>query len=396
MRVLHAYKGYLPEMTGGVPEVISVLTRKPQADVDSRVAVCTADHGNPRDIVAGIPVTRAPAWFEALSMPIAPAFPAMLRREAAAADVLVAHLPFPLIDIGIALGLPAPTALVVYWHSEIYGRQPLVSLLAPLFRRTLARADRIVVSDRSMIENSQFLDRDSDKNVVVPLGTDVDYWSTLEPGQGAEAAALRAAYPRLILAIGRLVPYKGYETLIKALAATDATLIIVGEGPQRGRLERLIATLGLGERVFLRGFMPRPQLKVHLNAARALAFPSVTAAETFGIAQIEAMAAGLPIVNTLLATGVPRVARNGMEAITVPPNDAAALAWGLNALLDDPDLAQRLGRAGAARARERYGLDDFVAAMTDVFRAALAARRAALSPEERLASAGRGSAIERR
>ena len=79
--------------------------------------------------------------------------------------------------------------------------------------------------------------------------------------------------------------------------------------------------------------------------------------EAFGIVQIEAMAAGLPVVNTGLDSGVPFVSLDGQTGLTVPPGDSEALAAALNRLLDDDALRQSLGQAGVRRARQEFSLD---------------------------------------
>ena len=374
MRVLHAYKAYMPELTGGIPEVISLLSRSMGPDIESRVIVCRRGGRRPPLDMDGITVEQVASWGQLLSMPLAPMFPIALRRAARNVDLVVAHLPFPLNDAGIALGLPERVTLVVHWHSDILGRGAAMPFVAPLIRHTLGRADSIVVSDASMISNSRLLGPHAGKCSIVPFGTDVDYWDRLDNREQAEVEHLRQAHPRLVVATGRLVPYKGFSTLIRALQDVDATLVIIGEGPLKSALGRLAKRLGVAERALLKGFMPRDQLKIHLRAARVFAFPSITSAETFGIAQIEAMAAGLPIVNTALPTGVSKVARHGVEAITVPPNDRGALAAAIGQLLDDALLARRLGQAGSMRARAEYGQDDFVARMKRVYLAAQAGR----------------------
>jgi rhamnosyl/mannosyltransferase len=150
--------------------------------------------------------------------------------------------------------------------------------------------------------------------------------------------------------------------------------MIIGEGPLKFKLEHLAQRLGVASRLVLTGLLPRDQLKVHLRAARVFAFPSIGTQETFGIAQIEAMAAGLPIVNTALTTGVPNVARHGTEAITLPPNDPAALSSAIGHLLDDGTLASRLGQAGWLRARTEFGWPKFVSRMQRVYVEALQSR----------------------
>jgi rhamnosyl/mannosyltransferase len=82
--------------------------------------------------------------------------------------------------------------------------------------------------------------------------------------------------------------------------------------------------------------------------------PSISEAEAFGIVQIEAMAAGLPVVNTSLSTAVPHIARNGIEGLTVPPNNSDALADALRHLLDHPALAEQMGAAARSRAKAEY------------------------------------------
>jgi glycosyltransferase involved in cell wall biosynthesis len=368
MRVLHAYKAYFPELTGGIPEAISILSRSMGPAIKSSVITCYRESRLSRcRIVDDVPVERVRALGELSSMPLAPTFPVALRRAVQDFDVIVAHLPFPLIDLGIALGLPARVALVVHWHSEIHGRRVITPFLAPIIRNTVRRADSVVVSDASAITNSRLLSTYKEKCSIVPFGIDVEYWQHLDIQQRAEVASLQRKYPRLIVATGRLVGYKGFEILIRAMREIDAVLLIIGDGALRSNLENLAKQLGVTERVRLVGFVPREQLKIYLRAAQVFAFPSITASETFGIAQLEAMASGLPIVNTALPTGVPRVARHGVEAITVRPNDPLALRSAIQQLLDDHLLASRFGCAGTARARCQYSLERFVSNMADLY-----------------------------
>ncbi len=367
MRVLHSYKVFPPDIVGGITEVMAYIAEGMAPRHESSVLVARSRGWGRRYIWESLPVEALFSFGTLLSTPIAPSFPFVLAKRSRKADLVALHQPFPLNDIGASLGLPCKTALVVHWHGEIVRQRSLTGLVAPLIRRTLARAQRIVVSHPTLVSASPFLAAHGEKCAVIPYGIDVAYWAELDGAQRRRVEELRSRYPRLVLATGRLVPYKGFDVLIEALRRVDATAIIVGEGPLRHDLLRLAQQHGVADRLILAGRLSRDDLKVHLHAARIYAFPSVGAAEAFGIVQREAMAVGLPIVNTNLPTGVPHVARHGLEALTVPPNDPAVLAAAIGQLLDDAALAQRLGAAGRRRATTEYDLQNFVKRIEDVY-----------------------------
>ncbi|MGP9813731.1 glycosyltransferase [Rhodopseudomonas sp. NSM] len=375
MRILHSYKIYRPDVEGGIPEVISQLIGLNGSGDHSAILTARKRGWGRRFDIGGAGVEAVGSFGELLSMPIAPQFPFVLRRKASDFDVLALHAPFPLNDLGIALGVPDDVAVVVHWHAEIIGRRAIVKLLAPIIRHTLARADRIVVSDQSIIDRSEFLAPHVAKCSSIPYGIKPEEWAGLDADQAQRAAALRSRYPRMIVSMGRLVPYKGYPVLLRALQDIDAHLILIGDGSERQALVQLAGELGVADRVTFTGLLPRGDMKVHLHAARVFVLPSVTTAEAFGIVQIEAMAAGLPIVNTTLPTAVPKIARNELEGLSVAPNDSRALAQAVNRLLDDPEHAVRLGRAGAERVDGEYSQSAFLRRVSSIYSSALGERR---------------------
>jgi glycosyltransferase involved in cell wall biosynthesis len=161
----------------------------------------------------------------------------------------------------------------------------------------------------------------------------------------------------LVVSVGRLVYYKGLEYLIRAMADVRGKLVIVGDGPLRGKLERLTAQLGLAEKVIFAGVIDNADLLSYYHAAALFVLASVARSEAFGLVQIEAMAAGLPVVNTSLDSGVPFVSVHEETGLTVPPAEPQALASAINRLLDDSNLRQRFSRAAVLRARREFGLD---------------------------------------
>lgn len=342
----------------------------------SHSILCARRRGTARNaVIDGVPVEAVASLGTLFSTPLAPAYiPAFVRR-ARSADVVIHHAPLPLNDAAILLNLPDDVALIVYWHADIIGYSLLKRLVSPLIRRVLTRADRIVVSGQPMIDNSEILRLHAAKCTVIPYGMDLDYWRTLDACERDIVEQIKRDRPRHIVALGRLVSYKGYDVLIRAMRDVDGQATIIGEGPLLPELQQLATELGVADRVHFAGRLPRGEIKQLFHAAQVFAFPSVTEAEAFGIVQVEAMAAGLPIVNTSLATTVPLVARHDMESLTVAPGDATALAEALNRILDEQLLAQRLGVAGQARALSEFDQSAFRARMAAVYGDALRTRR---------------------
>jgi glycosyltransferase involved in cell wall biosynthesis len=378
--ILHAYKVYLPEVFGGVPEVIRLLAAGLNSPTE---IVVSRDHGlGQTSLVEGTPVYRSMTLRYIWSMPVSPLYPLLLWRRIRRAALVSYHFPFPLVDIALTLWMPRRVALVIHWHSEIVEQKSFIRLLGWLFRRMLRRADRIIVSDQVLVGQSPFLREFADKCVVIPFGVEVDAWCNLNSAEQHRIAALRQRHPRLVLAVGRFVPYKGFDVLIEAMSRVDADLVLVGAGGLKDELIAKLNSRGLLDRVTLVSNVDRSTLKCLLHACRVFVLPSITANETFGIAQLEAMAVGKPIVNTQLPTAVPLVARNGQEALTVAPGSPEALADAISRILKDPDLAHRLGANARARAANDFPIQRFLSQVSDTYAAALSTRTRKLSGRE--------------
>ncbi|MBR0725844.1 glycosyltransferase [Bradyrhizobium manausense] len=375
--VLHIFKIYYPDLFGGTLTVIRDICASLKDAFASAVLTCSQSAEKGEIIVNDVPVERVRSFGNVLSLPAAPAYPWRLWQKIAEHDLLALHAPFPLADLVFALGFGRNRPLVVHWHADIVTHAGLRWFVEPLMRQTLRRAKAIIVSDRVLIEATPLLREFEDKCHVVPFGIDTSVydWPKIEPHHVNDRG-------RLVLACGRLVPYKGYDVLIRAAVNRKFEVWIIGEGAERARLEQLIAELGLGERVRLLGSVNDCERIKLMCLADVFVMPSVTNAETFGLSQLEAMAAGRPVVNTALDTAVPRVARHGMEAITVPPGDAEALGAAIDALISDPERRRRMGLSARTRAVSRYSATAFREGMESVYRSAVAAPCDKLAPAD--------------
>jgi rhamnosyl/mannosyltransferase len=157
----------------------------------------------------------------------------------------------------------------------------------------------------------------------------------------------------LWLACGRLAYYKGLIHAVRALAKVRGTLLVVGDGPERPRLEVEVQSLGLDRRVIFLGTVP--SVVPYYHAAHALWFPSNARSEAFGLVQLEAMASGCPVINTAIPdSGVAWVSRHLETGLTIPMNDAGALADAARRLLVEPGLRDRLAAAARHRVVQEF------------------------------------------
>jgi glycosyltransferase involved in cell wall biosynthesis len=174
------------------------------------------------------------------------------------------------------------------------------------------------------------------------------------------------------LAVGRNVPYKGFEYLIEAAArlpSSDA-IVIVGTGPLEPVYRKMIAKLGVEDRVLLAGRMGTNDLNALFRSAALYVMSSVKRSEAFGIVTLEAMGNSLPVVATQIeGSGVAWVAGDGETGPIVPPRDAEALARAIGGLLADPDARAAFGKAARARYERLFTNDRMNGAVMALYRA---------------------------
>jgi len=167
----------------------------------------------------------------------------------------------------------------------------------------------------------------------------------------------------LIGALGRLEHQKGFDLLIRALAEIeDATLLVVGDGSQRGPLEELARGLGVGDRIVWRGW--RDDARRHLASLDVFALPSRF--EGFPLAVLEALLARSAVVATDVGS-VREAIRDGETGLLVPGEDPGALAGAIRRLLGDAQLRRRLGDQGRQVVLERFTADHMTRAFESIY-----------------------------
>ncbi|MBX0299966.1 glycosyltransferase [Cryobacterium sp. 1639] len=221
---------------------------------------------------------------------------------------------------------------------------------------------------------------------VVPCGVDLSLFRPDGPREQVPATRTRLAV------VGRLVPRKGVELVIAALALLrdagrdDVDLLIVGGGrpqdamhedPDGVRLLGVAAEHGVSGQVILRGQVPQAELPAILRSVAVVVCAPWY--EPFGITPLEAMACGVPVVVAKVG-GLTDSVVDGVTGIHVPSRDVPAIAGAVRSLLEDPDRAAALGQAGRARVANGYSWDRIAAATVDVYRTVLSAQVPNVTP----------------
>ncbi|HTK31060.1 MAG TPA: glycosyltransferase [Candidatus Saccharimonadaceae bacterium] len=365
LSVLQVYKDYYPPVFGGIEQHISLLCRSIRPFCDVRVLVSA--NGEPqtkREVVDGIPVMRAGELMRIASAPICPTWPLLFRRLRA--DLYHFHFPNPTGDVSFWLS-GSRGKIVVTYHSDIVRQSTILPLYRPFLWRLLKRADAIIATSPQYIESSEYLKPFADKCTVVPCCVDMRRFLP-DPAVDARAAEWRERIGGpFVLFVGRLRYYKGLDVLMRAAKAVNGRIAIVGDGPYESILRMFHRQLDLEERVLFLGAQSEFDLMALYRAARVFVLPSTVRSEALGIAMIEAMASGLPVVSTELGTGTSYVNLAGTTGLSVPPNDETALAEALNQILGDDALATRFGQAASLRAHSKFSHRTMAKKVLDVY-----------------------------
>jgi glycosyltransferase involved in cell wall biosynthesis len=260
-----------------------------------------------------------------------------LRREHA--DVVHTHLVHA--DV---YGAVAPGARLV---STKHNQDPFRAGAFRHVERALARraARVIAISDAVRRFCVEDVGLPEDKVAVVHYGLDAlpEAWAANPP--------LELGRP-LLLAVSRLEAQKGLDTAVRALAQLPgATLLVLGEGPDREALEALASELGVSDRLLLPGRVGN--VAALYEQADVLVHPARW--EGFGLAMLEAMLAAKPVV-AARAGSAPELVEDGRTGALVPVDDVEALVAAVSGLLADPARAALLGRAGLERARRDFSV----------------------------------------
>ncbi|MCK8687421.1 glycosyltransferase family 4 protein [Pseudomonas umsongensis] len=364
MRVLHFFKTYYPDTTGGIEQVIFQLCQGTRRlGVESQVLTISQNPTPARLQVADHQVLRVKETLNLASTGLSMRVFSQFKEMAAEADLVHFHFPWPLMDlVHFATDHGRPT--VLSYHSDIVKQRTLLKLYTPLMKRFLRSMDRIVVASPNYLDSSEALKPFADKTVVIPYGLNQSAY----PEASTETLSrLRKSLPeKFFLFVGVLRYYKGLDSLLNALEGVDYPVVILGSGPNELELKAQAQKLQLRNVQFL-GRLDDEEKVCLLQMCYALVFPSHLRSEAFGISLLEASMHGKPMISCEIGTGTTYVNIHEETGLAVLPDSPVALREAMHRLWNNPEETQRFGNNARARFQELFTADRMCESMVQVY-----------------------------
>ena len=346
MKILQLGKFY--PVRGGVEKVMELLVEGLSAQgVDCDMLCASCGRQKKTQVVplnAHGCIIVVPTRLKAAGTTIAPKMIGWLRKHAADYDIVHIHHPDPMAALALRMS-GFRGRVILHWHSDILSQRFFLFFYKPLQNWLLGRAERIVGTTPVYLRESPHLVRVQDKCTAIPIGIDA-----LQPDPG-KVAGIRSRFPgkKLLLSVGRLVPYKGFSQLIDAMALLpdEYHLVIGGDGPLRGKLEAQIREKALQAKITLTGYIDEAELPAWFGACDCFVLTSTMKTEAFGIVQIEAMSCRKPVVATRIpGSGVAWVNEDGVSGRNVSPGRSDEYAA---AIREVTDQAEKFGEGAWQR-----------------------------------------------
>lgn len=350
-KILHISKYYSP-FQGGTEQIAQDCVSSLSDLYEQKVICFNHKKGDEREYVDGIEIIRCGCIAKISSQSLSISYGNILRKtlNVFKPDIIVFHYPNPFVAHLLLKYISKKTKFVIYWHLDIVKQRILKNLFIGQNHRLIRRADLLIATSPRYVEGSPYLSSASGKCKIIPNCINVERFRLSDESVKISSEIREKNCGKIIcFAVGRHTEYKGFSYLIQASQYLDDRFAIFIAG--KGELTKDLVKEAEGDKkIHFLGSIDDIELKAYLNAMDIFCFPSITKNEAFGLALAEGMYYGKPAVTfNIPGSGVNYVCLNGGNGIEVPNRDSKAYAAAMTRLADDPELRQRLGKAGKER-----------------------------------------------
>jgi len=366
--LLNVNKMYYPEI-GGV-EVTAQRIAELGLEVFEKSIVITFSKQNvlAEESLNGVHVIRLNSVIRHDPIRLSPRFGSTLKKYAQENTVAVFHFPSVQSEL-FFYNNDIKAKKICFYHSDIVGWGALGNaynrLIVPKF---LSKMDLIVVTSPNYRDTSPFLRSFLDKVRVIPSFVDTKHFRPTQETKRREICSLLDCSndSRIVMYIGRFGRYKGLDYLVKAIALLPDNyfLVLIGDGPERMKIESLVTDLKLENRVLRLDHVKYDVLPEYYRAADVFVLPSIDRGEAFGLVAVEAMACGVPVVTTELGTGTSFHNIDGVTGMVVQPRNEKALADAISEICETRD---KFDAETIRKRAEEFSVERFTENMQSLF-----------------------------
>jgi len=360
MKIVQLTPYFYPHL-GGVESHVLELSKHLQKRGHEIIVVTTQLEGTEsRTEVEGVTVQRLKPLSIVFSTPIVPKVKNLMRDMYY--DILHSHLPPPLMSFLGLWGIrnrDIPSVLT--YHCDLEIPHTFGPLIVNLYQRTLgtysvSQADKIITTTTTYGATSRAVwYRDAD---IIPNAVDANRFHPSNDGSHIRQRHGIDPDEKVVMYVGRLVFHKGLEYLVRSAKylEDDTKYLIVGTGDFRPTLEKIVKDENLEDRVIFAGRVSNEELPNYYGATDVFVLPSVSRLEAFGIVTLEAMASEVPVVVSDIP-GVREVITEGRNGLVAEPMNSQDIAGKIRSILENPEMAERMGKKGRERVLENFTWD---------------------------------------
>ncbi|MBS3782601.1 MAG: glycosyltransferase family 4 protein [Candidatus Thermoplasmatota archaeon] len=357
MKIAQLSPYFYPHLGGVESHVLELSKQLINLGHEVFVVTTKLEDTESEDVVEGVPVKRVEPLTIFLSTPIVPGVRDVLLKEDY--DILHSHSPPPLMSfLGVRSSQKKDVPFVLTYHCDLEIPNIFGPLIVNLYQQTfgtytVSKADKIITTTTSYGATSKAVwYREAD---IIPNAVDTERFHPSNDGSEVRKK-LGLNDEKLVTYVGRIVYHKGLEYFVRAahhLKDENVKFLLVGTGDFKSELENIIERNGLENKVMFAGRVPNEDLQNYYAATDIFVLPSVSRLEAFGIVALEAMASGVPVIVSDIP-GVRDVIVEGKHGLLTEPMNSEDLAGKIRTLLENPDMAESMGKNGRERVKEKF------------------------------------------
>ncbi len=356
-RILQISNYYYPEL-GGIEKIAQAISKAVEGQYEEKIICFTHEREDKNEYIGNTEVIRCGTKLMIDSQQLSITIGKKIRRLLAdyRPDIVIIHLPNPFTSYLIKKYISKDIKLIIYWHSDIVKQLWGERLFRNMIYRLLDRADRIVATSPNYIEDSEYLSKYKEKCSVIPNCIEENNLTIDDQTRNLIDKIKKENDGKVIcVGVGRQVPYKGFEYLIRAMKELDDRFELYLIGRKGESTNNIIRHAKGLTNVHLIGEADHNTLKAYLAACDIFCFPSITKNEAFGIALAEGMYFNKPAITfTIKGSGVNYVNIDKQTGLEVENGNVEQYAEAMKTLADNLSLQREYGNNAGKRVRDNF------------------------------------------